>query len=74
MRVAFAGNESVNASSFTMSGVALRVHDHELAAPPSAQVEILRDVPMYQLDPVLRRATALQLTRLGREPALEFRP
>ncbi len=51
-----------------------RSYSGEFTAPPSAQVEILRDVPMYQLDPVLRRATALQLTRLGREPALEFRP
>jgi NADH-quinone oxidoreductase subunit G len=40
----------------------------------STKIENLRDVPMYQVDPVLRRATALQLTRTGLEPAVEFSP
>jgi NADH-quinone oxidoreductase subunit G len=44
------------------------------APAPSSQVEALRDIAMYQLDPVLRRATALQLTRTGLEPTAEFAP
>jgi NADH-quinone oxidoreductase subunit G len=40
----------------------------------TTKFENLRDVPMYQVDPLLRRATALQLTRTGLEPAVEFRP
>jgi NADH-quinone oxidoreductase subunit G len=44
------------------------------APAPTGAVEALRDVAMYQLDPVLRRATALQWTRNGLEPAAEFPP
>jgi NADH-quinone oxidoreductase subunit G len=36
------------------------------------RIENLRDVPMYQVDPLVRRATALQLTRVGLEPAAEY--
>jgi NADH-quinone oxidoreductase subunit G len=36
--------------------------------------EPLRDVPTYQVDPLVRRASALQLTRVAREPPLEFLP
>jgi NADH-quinone oxidoreductase subunit G len=37
-------------------------------------VEALRDVPMYQLDPVLRRAPALQQTRVAQAAAVEYAP
>ena len=46
----------------------------EFVPEPNPPVEALRDVPMYQVDPILRRATALQLTRIGLEPAVEFGP
>jgi NADH-quinone oxidoreductase subunit G len=57
-----------------VDGAPSRSYSGGFSAPLSAPIEILRDVPMYQVDPMLRRATALQLTRTGREPALEFRP
>jgi NADH-quinone oxidoreductase subunit G len=37
-------------------------------------VEALHDVPMYQLDPVLRRAPALQKTRVAQAVAMEYAP
>jgi len=37
-------------------------------AAASAPAEAVADVPMYQIDPVLRRASALLRTRDGREP------
>jgi NADH-quinone oxidoreductase subunit G len=37
-------------------------------------VEALRDVPMYQVDPVLRRAPALQKTRVAQAAAVEYAP
>jgi hypothetical protein len=37
-------------------------------------VEALRDVPMYQLDPLLRRAPSLQLTRAGQAAGAEYAP
>ena len=43
------------------------------ATRPS-QVEALRDVPMYQLDPMLRRAPSLQLTRAGQAAGAEYAP
>jgi NADH-quinone oxidoreductase subunit G len=43
------------------------------AAPPAA-IEALRDVPMYQLDPLLRRAASLQQTRAGRAAGVEYAP
>ena len=43
------------------------------SAARTSRVENLRDVPMYQVDPLLRRASALQLTRAGLEPATEYR-
>ncbi len=36
-------------------------------------VENLRDVPMYQVDPILRRAPSLQQTRTALAPAAEYR-
>ncbi len=39
------------------AGAGAQLYGRHLRPPPSAQVESLRDVPMYQLDPVLRRAT-----------------
>ena len=39
----------------------------------SAAIEVLRDVPMYQVDPVLRRAASLQLTRIGQAAVTEYR-
>jgi NADH-quinone oxidoreductase subunit G len=39
-----------------------------------AAVEPLRDVPMYQVDPVLRRAPSLQRTRAGQAAAAEYPP
>ena len=44
------------------------------APSPTAQVEALREVSMYQVDPTVRRAEALQLTRTGLEIAAEIRP
>ena len=37
-------------------------------------VEALRDVPMYQLDPLLRRASSLQQTLAGRTAGVEYAP
>ena len=39
-----------------------------------ANSEALRDVSMYQVDPLVRRAGALQLTRLGHQPSMEYPP
>jgi NADH-quinone oxidoreductase subunit G len=44
------------------------------AATMPAAVEALRDVPMYQLDPLLRRASSLQLTRAGQAGGVEYAP
>jgi NADH-quinone oxidoreductase subunit G len=41
-------------------------------AVPNAPAEALTDVPMYQLDPVLRRAGSLQRTRAGQAPAVIY--
>ncbi|MGA3157685.1 MAG: NADH-quinone oxidoreductase subunit NuoG [Steroidobacteraceae bacterium] len=41
-------------------------------ALPNAPAEPLTDVPMYQLDPVLRRASSLQRTRAGQAPAVIY--
>jgi NADH-quinone oxidoreductase subunit G len=41
---------------------------------PAGAVEPLHDVPMYQIDPLLRRAMDLQLTRIGQAPAAEYPP
>ncbi len=38
----------------------------------SAAVETLRDLPMYRLDPLLRRAPSLQQTRAGLAAAAEY--
>jgi NADH-quinone oxidoreductase subunit G len=46
----------------------------EFTPAPTGAVEPLRDVPMYQIDPLLRRATDLQLTRIGQAPAAEYPP
>ncbi len=43
-------------------------------ASKPAVVETLRDVPMYQLDPLLRRAPSLQLTRAGQAGGAEYAP
>jgi len=43
-------------------------------ASASAHVEPLRDVPMYQLDAVLRRSAPLQQTRAGQAVAVDFAP
>ena len=42
-------------------------------ATPATAAENLRDVPMYQVDPLLRRAGSLQLTRIGLAGAVEYR-
>ena len=42
------------------------------APVPAAAVEPLSDMPMYQVDPLLRRAVALQQTRVGKSPAREY--
>jgi NADH-quinone oxidoreductase subunit G len=42
------------------------------AAAAVTAAEELTDVPMYQLDPVLRRATSLQLTRDGQRNARRY--
>ena len=44
------------------------------AASATTVVEALRDVPMYQLDPLLRRASSLQLTLAGRTAGVEYAP
>jgi NADH-quinone oxidoreductase subunit G len=38
----------------------------------AAAVETLRDLPMYRLDPLLRRAPSLQQTRAGQAAAAEY--
>jgi NADH-quinone oxidoreductase subunit G len=42
------------------------------AAPPGADDAGLTDVPMYQIDAVVRRAPSLQRTREGRMPAVTY--
>jgi NADH-quinone oxidoreductase subunit G len=42
------------------------------APSPAPVVEALRDVPMYQVDPVLRRSPSLQQTRVGLAAAAEY--
>ncbi len=49
-------------------------HSVEFVPEPGRKTELVRDVPMYQVDPILRRATSLQLTRTALEPAVEFQP
>jgi NADH-quinone oxidoreductase subunit G len=41
-------------------------------AAASAPAEALINVPMYQIDPVLRRASSLQRTRAGQAPAVIY--
>jgi NADH-quinone oxidoreductase subunit G len=43
-------------------------------ATAATGVEPLRDVPMYQLDPVLRRSLPLQQTRAGQAAVVEYAP
>jgi NADH-quinone oxidoreductase subunit G len=43
-------------------------------ATPATAAESLRDVPMYQVDPLLRRAAPLQLTRIAQAGAAEYPP
>ena len=43
-------------------------------AGASGDGEAVRDVPMYQLDPLLRRAESLQRTRIGQTVAAEYAP
>jgi hypothetical protein len=40
--------------------------------PPAGAGEGLLDVPMYQIDAVVRRAPSLQKTREGRTPAATY--
>jgi NADH-quinone oxidoreductase subunit G len=51
-----------------------RSYSGAFSPAPAGKAEILRDIAMYQVDPVLRRASALQLTRTALEPAMEFGP
>jgi NADH-quinone oxidoreductase subunit G len=51
-----------------------RAYEASYAASAPATVEALRDVPMYQLDPLLRRAPSLQLTRAGQAAGVEYAP
>ena len=43
-------------------------------APLAGAIEAVADVPMYQVDPLLRRAAPLQQTRIGQSPAVEYAP
>jgi NADH-quinone oxidoreductase subunit G len=43
-------------------------------ATAAAGVEPLRDVPMYQVDAVLRRSLPLQQTRAGQAAVVEYAP
>ena len=47
-------------------------YESSFAPSPSATVETLRDVPMYHIDPLLRRAPSLQETRVGQAAPQEF--
>ncbi|HVO00030.1 MAG TPA: molybdopterin-dependent oxidoreductase, partial [Steroidobacteraceae bacterium] len=49
-------------------------YESAFAPSPSPTAETLRDVPMYKLDPLLRRASSLQLTRAGQAAAREYAP
>jgi NADH-quinone oxidoreductase subunit G len=51
-----------------------RDYGSEPVLAPSAAVEALVDVPMYQVDPLLRRASALQQTRIGQSKPVECGP
>ncbi len=48
-------------------------YDSSFVPGAAGVVENLRDVPMYQVDPILRRAPSLQQTRTGQAPAAEYR-
>ena len=56
-----------------VDAAAPRDHAVALAPVPESAVEPLSDVPMYQVDPLLRRAVALQQTRVGKSPAREYK-
>ncbi len=47
-------------------------YDSAFVPTLSASVETLRDLPMYKLDPLLRRAPSLQQTRAGQAAAAEY--
>ena len=47
-------------------------YESGFAPSPSATVETLRDVAMYRIDPLLRRAPSLQVTRAGQAAPQEF--
>jgi NADH-quinone oxidoreductase subunit G len=49
-------------------------HEGGYVIRDSGAVETLRDVAMYQLDPVLRRAPSLQGTRVAQAVAVEWAP
>ena len=42
--------------------------------PLDGAIEALADMPMYQVDPLLRRAAPLQRTRIGQAPAVVYPP
>ncbi len=52
----------------------LRDYGGDQVLAQSGVVEALADVPMYQVDPLLRRASALQQTRIGQARAVEIAP
>jgi NADH-quinone oxidoreductase subunit G len=45
---------------------------HQVTRPSNGAAESLIDVPMYQIDAVVRRAPSLQKTREGRTPAATY--
>jgi NADH-quinone oxidoreductase subunit G len=47
-------------------------YESRFAPSASAAVEALRDVPMYRIDPLLRRASSLQATKIGLAAPQEF--
>jgi NADH-quinone oxidoreductase subunit G len=47
-------------------------YESSFAPTASSTVETLRDVPMYRIDPLLRRAASLQETRTGQAVPQEF--
>ena len=49
------------------------IYESRFVPGAAGVIENLRDVPMYQVDPLLRRAPSLQQTRIGQVPATEYR-
>jgi NADH-quinone oxidoreductase subunit G len=62
------------AASGTNGGTGGDTQAERALEPAAGEIETLLDVPMYRVDPMLRRALPLQHTRIGQAPAVEYAP